>query len=165
VAWWPRLPHTLASAQLKGSFNILRYMVNLLKTTQSGHGLVTVSPGYALQMRQKLSAVWDLPPGVLISISNAMDIPSSSLSANYDFESLQQLPQVLGDKRGAKQQLQTNYGLNVDAHLPVVVFLGRLTEQKVRDADRHMKHRQDVSVLHLGGSPAIMQTLPLNPSP
>ena len=131
VAWWSHLGHTLASAHLKGTFSILRYMVNLFKATQKGQGLVTVSPGYATEVRKKLPVVWDLPLGVIISISNTMEMPPSSLAAAYELDSVHELPQLLGDKAGAKKQLQTNYGLKVAQEVPVVVFLGRLTEQKV----------------------------------
>lgn len=110
--------------------------LNLLKT-----GLIfadrlnTVSPRYAEEIQNAplgcgLEGVLQQRRGVLSGIVNGVDYrewnpaADTSLPANYDADSF------LTGKAACKAALQTELGLPVSSDVPLVAFIGRLTDQK-----------------------------------
>jgi hypothetical protein len=115
----------------KGSFDFLRGVVTYMLERQRGLGTVAVSPRYAEQMAAKLSVFWPIATGAaygapkrIVGILNALDTADSFASSGKS------LDEVLEAKRAAKLELQRHFGLEVGEQFDVIVFIGRIAQQK-----------------------------------
>lgn len=137
------IPELLRYTEHKGCFDMLRAVVSFLNQHQHGRGVVAVSPDYAAQVAKKLSVMWALPRGAVCGILNALPMPASCLAASLGPLRVEGgvagegqgqrgwLEGVFEAKSAAKRELQVDYGLEVEGSKQLVVFMGRMTHQKV----------------------------------
>jgi hypothetical protein len=134
AARWRRLPAILRDARHLDCFNLVKAVVSILNETQQGAGVVMMSEQHAAEAREKLSVFWGLPKAAVCGMTCTLPPANETLAGQYTFEEdcRMYLPNIMQEKANAKKLLQEAYGLDVDPCATLLVFLGRMTYQKVK---------------------------------
>ncbi|PSC67013.1 alpha-1,3-glucan synthase Ags3, partial [Micractinium conductrix] len=119
--------HTRSLCEHSGRFNMLRPVLEHMRTVQGGLGVVAVSPRYALRAHSKFSMFWDLPHACVIGILNGME---DSLGEVAAAAAAADPNAFFARKAAARLAFQEAKGLQVGEDFRLLVFMGRITHQK-----------------------------------
>jgi len=106
-----------------GRFNMLKAGVQMIKR-QQGKGLCAVSTSYARELHHEHTFLRDM---AIAGVDNPME-DSPALSEEVRAEGSLEAAKLKG-----KLEVQKLYGLKVDPHAKMLVFLGRMVKQKGMD--------------------------------
>ena len=120
-----------AENQLRSGAGAINYMKGALSYSDV---LTTVSPSYAEELKdpfygEGLDGVFRHRGDALVGILNGIDVKGYNPATDEVIEANFSLKDLSGKAR-CKAALQKELGLKEDAEIPLVIMIGRLTEQK-----------------------------------